>query len=95
MTQLSLPMRPPLSERYAIWKASPDGMRFLREVELRVLDLAVNNPRRIELNLIWATVRAALRLHADNSFRALFARDLVAKWSHLSGMIRLRERTAA
>lgn len=87
--------RAPLPERYRAWKATPDGTRFLHDVELAVLDVAVNNPRRIEINLIWAAVRDRLHIKADNSYRAFASRDLVAKWAHLQPMIRMRVQKAA
>lgn len=61
-------------------------------VEQQALSALQSGEKRIEINLLWAQVRRVRRKAADNSFRALLARELIDKHPQLRGVIRVKKR---
>lgn len=82
----------PLDVRYRNWRASSDGREVAHLVEQQALNALQSGEKRIEINLLWAQVRRVRRKAADNSFRALLARELIDKHPKLRGVIRVKKR---
>jgi hypothetical protein len=61
-------------------------------VEQQALNALQAGETRIEINLLWAQVRRVRHKVADNSFRALLARELIDKHPQLRGVIRVKKR---
>lgn len=93
--QLALPLQDTLTARYAAWRATDDGERVFEAVALRAIALARSGARRIEVNLLVAQTRAALKLRCDNSWRSRIADELLAHYPELRGLIETRRRSAA
>jgi hypothetical protein len=87
--------RRPLAQRYAEWRRSADGHEVVHLVEQQALNALSAGETRIEINLLWAQVRRVRRKAADNSFRALLARELIDKHPQLRGIIRVKRRKGA
>jgi hypothetical protein len=93
--QLALPLEGTLAGRYAAWRQTADGLRVFLEIERRVLARANSGSRehpieRIEVNHIWSSVRAELKVKANNDFRAPAARELIARAPWLKAVIEIR-----
>lgn len=84
--------REPLDVRYARWRASEDGQDVFRRVEQVALDMLAGGAERIEVNLLYAQVRAVRHQSADNSYRAPIARELIDQHPQLRGIIRVKKR---
>jgi hypothetical protein len=81
-----------LDGRYVEWRRSDDGIEVVQLIEEQALNAARAGEMRIEINLLWAQVRRVRRKAADNSFRALLARELIDKHPQLRGVIRVKKR---
>lgn len=92
--QPSLFDRRSIEERYAEWRTSDDGIEVVRMVEEQALNALAADEKRIEVNLLFAQVRRVRRKAADNSFRALIARELIDKHPQLRGVIRVKKRNS-
>lgn len=84
--------RRPLDVRYAEWRATADGTEVFRMVEELALNALKADEKRIEVNLLFAQVRRVRKQAADNSFRALLARELIDKHPQLGGVIHVKKR---
>lgn len=81
-----------LDERYREWRETDDGVEVFHLVEQMALTALYEGKQRIEVNLLYAQVRETRRQSADNSFRALIARELIAKHPPLGALIEVRKR---
>jgi hypothetical protein len=93
--QLALPLRDALSQRYARWRASDEGERVFEAVAVRAIALARSGAKRVEVNLLVAQTRGALKIHCDNSYRSRISDELLDRYPELRGKIETRRRTAA
>lgn len=82
--------RPPLALRYAAWRATELGADLFHQVARAALNLAQGGARRIEINALWASIRALRHVSMDNSFRAPAARELRARYPELRDLIEVR-----
>lgn len=84
--------RTPLDLRYAAWRATTDGQDVFAAVERLAMNARHAGERRIEINLLFAQVRQRRKKAADNSFRALIARELIGRHPELAGLIHVKKR---
>lgn len=82
-----------VADRYYRWRQQhPD---VFAEIERRVLACSARGDQRIEVNEIWASVRADWKVKLDNSHRSLAARELIQRHPHLTTKIEIRKRRSA
>lgn len=81
--------------RYRAWLATPEGQEAFVGIERRILADVAGGATRVSVNLVVELVRGSPpHPRIDNSFRALMARDLRAKYSELKTIIEIRQRGA-
>lgn len=83
-----------IAREYVAWRATDDGVAVYLHVRKRALELAAGGAAVIEVNALWALARRELRVHANNDFRSLCARELRENHQILRDAIRVRKRTA-
>lgn len=93
--QRVLPIDGTLQARYEAWRRSDEGAWVFATIRERALDEARDGAQRIGVKGLVEDVRRDLKVHANNSYTALIARELRDTEPELEDLIELRERTAA
>lgn len=75
--QLVLDVPVSIAERYATWRKTPEGIWLYAEIERRALALSNSGVARIEINRLFADLRAEKRVALNNDYRSPMARELV------------------
>jgi len=87
-----MPSQPNTWVGYLAWRRTPEGTRFLGEMERRAVNMFRAGARRISVNGLHDDVRRDLKLEANNSHRPWIADDLCRRHPELMGAIERRKR---